>query len=177
VAKLRASEASETARLAFEFLILTACRTAEVLGATWSEIDLAQRVWAVPADRMKAGRAHRVPLSDRCVEILKRARELSPASKHVFPGRSGAKPLSNMVFLMALRRMQLPVTAHGFRSSFRDWAAEKTNISREVCEMALAHVASNKVEAAYRRGDLFERRRELMQLWAEFIEQNAGARE
>lgn len=174
VAKLRASEASETARLAFEFLILTACRTAEVLRATWSELDLDQRVWTVPADRMKAGRAHRVPLSDPCLKILKRARELSPEGEHVFPGRSGTKPLSNMVFLMTLRRMQLPITAHGFRSSFRDWAAEQTNVPREVCEMALAHVVSNKVEAAYRRGDLFERRRELMRLWAAFIEQEAG---
>ncbi len=177
VAKLRSSGASETARLAFEFLILTACRTAEVLGATWSEVDFVQRVWPVPTDRMKAGRAHRVPLSDRCVEILKRTRELSPESEHVFPGRSSTKPLSNMVFLMALRRMQLLVTAYGFRSSFRDWAAEQTNVSREVCEMALAHVVSNKVEAAYRRGDLFERRRELMELWAAFIEQEAGAPE
>jgi len=177
VAKLRTSEASETARLAFEFLILTACRTAEVLGATWSEVDLAQRVWTVPADRMKAGRAHRVPLTSRSIEILKRARELSPERECVFPGRSGAKPLSNMVFLMALRRMKLPITAHGFRSSFRDWAAEQTNVPREVCEMALAHFVSNKVEAAYLRGDLFERRRELMRLWAEFIEQNVGARE
>ncbi|MBF9235431.1 tyrosine-type recombinase/integrase [Microvirga alba] len=177
VAELRASAVSETVRLAFEFLILTACRTAEVLGATWSEVDIAQRIWTVPADRMKAGRAHRVPLSDRSIEILKRARQLSQESEYVFPGRSGAKPLSNMVFLMTLRRMQLPITAHGFRSSFRDWAAEQTNVPREVCEMALAHVVSNKVEAAYRRGDLFELRRELMRLWATFIEQDAGASE
>lgn len=169
-ATLRASDASEAARLAFEFLILTASRTAEVLGATWSEVDLNERIWTVPAHRIKAGRAHRVPLPDRCIEVLKRARELSTESDHVFTGRSGHKPLSNMVFLMILRRMQLPITAHGFRSSFRDWAAEQTHFPREVCEMALAHAISNKVEAAYRRGDLFERRRELMDVWAAFVE-------
>lgn len=170
---LRASDAGEITRLAFEFLILTASRTSEVLQARWNEIDLDQALWTVPAERMKAGRIHRVPLSDRCLAILKRARELGADSSYVFPGRSADKPLSNMVFLMMLRRMKLDVTAHGFRSSFRDWAAEATHFPREVAEMALAHTIENKVEAAYRRGDLMEKRREMMTAWAEFAGSNA----
>jgi integrase len=165
VRQLRASENSEVVRLAFEFLILTAARTSEVLGAKWTEVDFAEKIWTVPAERMKAGRQHRVPLAPRALEILNRAQEIAGGSEYVFPGRAGTRPLSNMVFLMTLRRMKLDVTAHGFRSSFRDWAAEQTNFPREVCEMALAHSVENKVEAAYRRGDLFEKRRELMTAW------------
>lgn len=160
---------SEGARLAFEFLILTASRTNEVLGMMWQEVDDDGRTWTVPAERMKAKRIHRVPLSPRCMEILDRAKQIGAQSAFVFPGRSGDKPLSNMVFLMTLRRMNLEVTAHGFRSSFRDWAAEETNFPREVCEMALAHTVENRVEAAYRRGDLFDKRRELMTLWSQFV--------
>ena len=156
-------------RLAFEFLILTASGTEEALGMQWAEVDEAGRTWAVPAERMKAKRAHRVPLSSRCTEILDRAKQLGARSTFVFPGRSGDKPLSNMVFLMALRRMNLQATAHGFRSSFRDWAAEQTSFPREVCEMALAYVVENRVEAAYRRSDLFEKRRELMDCWAIYV--------
>ncbi|MBM1174561.1 tyrosine-type recombinase/integrase [Microvirga arabica] len=173
VSRLRASDSSELVRLAFEFLILTACRTSEVLGARWEEVDLAERVWVVPTERMKTGRQHRVPLSERAVEILMRAKETGGGSDYLFPGRGGTKPLSNMVFLMALRRMQLDITAHGFRSSFRDWAAEQTSFPREVCEMALAHVIENRVEAAYRRGDLFEKRRDLMEQWSEFARANS----
>ena len=165
---LRRSGMDEATRLAFEFLILTATRTNEVLCAKWVEIDLECRMWTIPAVRMKAARAHRVPLSPRCVEILKRASGLFSDSAYVFAGRSANKPLSNMVFLMALRRMNLPVTAHGFRSAFRDWASERTNFAREVCEMALAHTIKSKSEAAYRRGDLLEKRRELMDIWAGF---------
>jgi integrase len=172
VSRLRATSHTEMGRLAFEFLILTAARTGEVLGGKWSEIDLTQGIWTVPAERMKAGRPHRVPLSERAVEILTRAKEIGGGSDYLFPGRGGTKPLSNMVFLMALRRMQLDITAHGFRSSFRDWAAEQTSFPREVCEMALAHVVENRVEAAYRRGDLFEKRRELMDAWAAFAHQS-----
>lgn len=169
VARLRAmSGPGEIGRLAFEFLILTAARTGEVLGARWSEIDESERLWTVPAVRMKAGREHRVPLAGRALTILDRAKELSGGSALVFPGRGGERPLSNMVFLMALRRMGQTITAHGFRSSFRDWAAETTTLPREVSEMALAHTIENRVEAAYRRGDLLKKRRELMERWASF---------
>ncbi|WP_246692892.1 hypothetical protein [Methylobacterium sp. WL64] len=118
---------------------------------------------------MKAKREHRVPLGERSLLILDRARESAAGSTLVFPGRSGEKPLSNMVFLMLLRRLGLSITAHGFRSSFRDWAAERTSLPREVAEMALAHTVENRVEAAYARSDLLERRRELMDQWARFV--------
>jgi integrase len=166
---LRNSSSGEMAKLAFEFLILTASRTSEVLGAEWAEIDLEEQVWTVPPERIKTGRQHRVPLSPRCIEILRLAAEHSAGTQYVFPGRSKDKPFSNMVFLKALERMNLDVTAHGFRSSFRDWASEQTNFSREVCEMALAHAIESRVEAAYRRGDLFEKRRELMAAWSEYV--------
>ena len=165
---LREAEASDSVRLAFEFTILTAARTSETLRAQWAEFDLDARTWTIPGSRMKAGVDHRVPLSKRCLEILKRAKALK-VGDFVFPGRSAKKPLSNMAFLMTLRRMKRgDVTAHGFRSSFRDWAAERTNFSRAVCESALAHTLQNKTEAAYNRTDLFERRRELMATWSAF---------
>ena len=170
VARLRSSDQGEMARLAFEFLILTAARTGEVLGAEWAEVDVEQALWIVPAVRMKARREHRVPLSTRAVALLQRARELDGHSTYLFPGRQHGKPMSNMVFLMTLRRMQVPITAHGFRSSFRDWAAEATSLPREVAEMALAHTIESKVEAAYRRGDLLTKRREMMDQWSEFID-------
>jgi integrase len=166
--RLRSCGASEPARLAFELLILTAARTSEVLGATWSEIHLERGLWIIPAKRMKSGREHRVPLAPRCIEILSRAKECAGPSEYVFPSRSPKKPLSNMVFLMTLRRMNIDVTAHGFRSAFRDWASEQTSYPREVCEMALAHTIPNKSEAAYRRGDLLEKRRDLMVTWSSF---------
>ena len=164
---LRTVEAGASARLAFEFTILTTARTSEVIEAQWAEIDLKKKTWTIPAQRMKAKREHRVPLSPRCVAILKEARKLNEDSKYVFPGRADDKPLSNMVFLMLLRRMNLDITAHGFRSSFRDWASEQTNFPSAVCEAALAHVIKDKTEAAYNRTDLFEKRRELMTQWAE----------
>ena len=173
--QLRTSDANEITRLGLEFLILTAARTGEVIGARWDELDLDASIWAVPADRMKAKREHRVPLTDRCVEILDRAREIGCGSDFLFPGRSPKKPLSNMAFLMLLRRMGEAVTAHGFRSTFSDWAAERTHHPREVVEMALAHTVKNKVEAAYRRGDLFEKRRELMRDWTHFVETGGSA--
>jgi integrase len=148
-----------------------------VLGAQWDEFDLEEKVWTVPAERMKAKRLHRVPLSGRCLEILDRAKLLAGGSPYLFPGRSPAKPMSNMVFLMLLRRLELPITAHGFRSSFRDWAAEATSLPREVAEMALAHSIESKVEAAYRRGDLLEKRRELMQLWSVYVSDGSGKNE
>ena len=174
VLKLQDEAADELTRLAFEFLILTATRTSEVILAEWQEIDLDEKAWTIPAERMKAGRKHRIPLSQRCIEILKRAQELSDDGPIVFPGRSNKKPLSTMAFLMMIRRMKKNITAHGFRSTFRDWAAERTNFSREVCEMALAHSISDKTEAAYLRGDLFDKRRDLMEIWATYACADTG---
>lgn len=153
------------AALALEFTILTAARTGEVVGAQWGEVDLAKGIWTVPAERMKAGKEHRVPLSPRAVEILEQVKLLG--GKHLFTGTNGNK-LSGMAMSMLLRRMKLGVTVHGFRSAFRDWAAECTGYSHEVAEMALAHTIGNAVERAYRRGDLFEKRRKLMEAWADF---------
>ena len=168
IASLRQTDANEATRLAFEFLILTAMRTSEITSARWVEINHDEQAWIIPAERMKAKREHRVPLAPRCIEILKRAKELAGKNEYVFPGHSPGKPLSNMVFLMMLRRMNVDVTAHGFRSSFRDWAAERTTYPREVCEAALAHALKNKTEAAYNRTDLFEKRRGLMETWQTF---------
>jgi len=167
---------------ALEFAALTAARTGEVLGARWQEIDVAAKVWTVPAERMKAGREHRVPLSDAALAVLEKVGPLAltrngepdPAAP-VFPGPRRALPMSNMTMLMLLRRMKRnDLTAHGFRSTFSDWAAERTAYPREVVEMALAHAVENRVEAAYRRGDLFEKRRRLMADWACFCEVTGG---
>lgn len=160
------------AALALEFTILTAARTGEVLGATWAEVDADRAVWTVPAARMKAGREHRVPLSPRAVEILKLTRQLG--RDWLFPGKKG-KQMSGMTMAMLLRRADMEVTVHGFRSSFRDWAAETTAYSHEVCEAALAHTVGNKTEAAYRRSDLFEKRRRLMEEWAQYCDRPAAA--
>ena len=150
-------------------IVRSVTRTSEVLNATWDEIDSAKRTWTIPARRMKVGVEHRVPLSDRVIEILDKAKTLRWKSLYVFPGREPTKALSNMVFLMALRRVERDdITAHGFRSSFRDWAAERTNFARAVCEAALAHTVRDKTEAAYNRTDLFDRRRELMDAWSAF---------
>ena len=166
---LRESDASELVRLGFELTILCATRTSETLLATWNEIDRSTQTWTIPGERMKASVEHRIPLSPRCLEILTQAQALANGSQYVFPGRSGTKPLSGMAFLMTLRRMgRNGVTTHGFRSSFRDWAAEQTNFPRAVCEAALAHTLRDKTEAAYHRTDLFERRRKLMTAWAVF---------
>jgi integrase len=174
VAALRRQEG--TAARALEFAILTAARTGEVLGARWSEIDLGAKIWTIPAERMKARREHRVPLSRQTLAILEEMKSLHSSNGNsetlgfVFPGaKRGGAPLSNMAFLMLLRRMERDnLTAHGFRSTFRDWAAERTSFPAEVAEMALAHAVGDKVEAAYRRGDLFEKRRRLMEAWAAF---------
>lgn len=169
VRDLRAADAGVMVRLAFEFLILTAARTSEVLQAQWSETDRQTKTWTIPAARMKAGREHRVPLSARALELLKEAAAISGDEPFVFAGRTAGAPLSNMALLMVLRRMKREdITAHGFRSAFRDWAAEKTNVPRAVCEAALAHVVRDKTEAAYFRSDLFELRRKLMGQWAAF---------
>jgi integrase len=168
ITDLNASTAGSSAKLAFEFLILTASRTSEVTGAQWLEIDSEAKAWTIPAVRMKAQRMHRVPLSARCLEILEAARDLG-GDPYIFPGRTNTAPMSYMVFLMHLRRQKYTVTAHGFRSAFRDWAAECTRFPREVCEGALAHSNKDKVEAAYLRSDLFEQRRALMGQWAIFV--------
>ena len=169
-----------TAALALRFVILTACRTSEAIGATWRELDTAGAVWTVPAERMKAGREHRVPLSAAALAILATmALAGSEPDAFVFPGNTSgrgvaknkgkARPLSNMAMVQLLRRMDRPdLTVHGFRSTFRDWAAEETSTSREVAEMALAHTLKDKTEAAYRRGDLFAKRAALMADWAAF---------
>jgi integrase len=151
---------------ALEFAILTAGRSGEVRGALWSEIDLHAKVWTVPSDRMKAGREHRVPLSDVACEML-RALPRFAGPDLVFPAPSGGT-LSDMTLSAVLRRMGVSATVHGFRSTFRDWCAERTNYPHEVAEMALAHTVGNKVEAAYRRGDLFDKRRRMMDDWAQF---------
>lgn len=170
---------------ALRFLILTAARTSEVILAKWDEIDEEAAIWTVPAERVKGRRVHRVPLSDAALEALDRIRGQHP--EWVFPGKRRDKPLSNMAMEMQLRRMgHGHVTVHGFRSSFRDWVAEATTFQGEVAEMALAHVVASATEAAYRRGDLFDKRRALMNAWAEFclpreasekvVEMKAGAR-
>ena len=168
VARLREREA--VAALALEFTILTAARTGETLGARWAEIDLDGRVWTVPADRMKAGREHRIPLTVRAYEILELLAH-GRVSEFVFPGARSGRPLSGMAMEMLLRRMGADaVTVHGFRSSFKIWATETTSFPNDLSEAALAHVTGNAVERAYKRTDALERRRELMQAWARFIE-------
>jgi integrase len=166
---VKSADAGKSVKLAFEFLILTATRTSEVLGARWSEIDRGSSTWNIPADRIKAGREHRIPLSTRSLEILSEAEAIRDGGPYVFPGRSPTATLSNMVFLMLLRRLdQEGITAHGFRSAFRDWAAERTTFPRAVCEAALAHVVKDRTEAAYFRSDLFDLRRSLLEQWSTY---------
>jgi integrase len=169
---------------ALKMTILTACRTSEVLGADWREFDLKTKLWSIPAERMKAGKVHTVPLSDPLIALLEGLPRIK-GSLLLFPGNRKGRPISNMAMLMTLRRMDQKdledggkgwrgsndrvVTAHGFRSTFRDWAAECTHHAREVCEMALAHVVANGAEAAYWRSDLLEKRRSLMTEWANFV--------
>jgi integrase len=171
--------------------ILTACRTSEVLAAEWTEIDLKAKLWTIPATRMKAERTHAVPLSDAVVALLVNLPKVSDSTQ-VFPGARQGRPISNMAMLMTLRRMDVKstedggsgwrgkdgrvITAHGFRSTFRDWAAECTHHTREVCEMALAHVVATGAEAAYWRSDLLEKRRNLMNDWAMFVTAALGAK-
>lgn len=167
MAALRSREA--VAALGLEFTILTAARSGEVLGATWAEIDLEAKIWTVPASRMKAGREHRVPLSDAAMTVLEKAKSVR-TGEHVFPGQSGKGGLSGMAFEMLLRRMGVEVTTHGFRSTFRDWAGEVSNFPRELAEAALAHTVGDATERAYRRGDALEKRRKLMEAWAGYSE-------
>lgn len=170
-------KAGPMVKLLFEFLILTAVRSGEARGSRWSEFDLEAKTWTIPKERMKAGVAHVVPLSERALNVLERARahrQTADGDALVFPGERSGKALSDMTLTMLLRRMDAGCTAHGFRSSFRDWAAEATNFPREVAEAALAHSLESKVEAAYRRSDLLEKRRKLMEAWAGYCAGTGG---
>jgi integrase len=172
MARLRAADGMGARAL--RFAILTAARTGDVIGAKWSEVDLEARQWVIPAERMKAGREHRVPLSEPALVLLRDVLTIRQGD-YVFGGATAGKPLSNMALLMCLRRVKREdLTAHGFRSTFRDWCAEQTNFPSEVAEMALAHVVGDKVEAAYRRGDLFEKRRQLAEAWGSYCEAPAA---
>lgn len=168
VSALQKGPASQSVLLALEFLILTAARTGEVIGAKWPEVDLDKALWTIPANRMKAQRRHRVPLTTRAIAILREASKLAKRGGFVFPGVETEK-LSNMAFLMLLRRMERDCTAHGFRSSFRTWAEERTNFPRQVCEWALAHGINDKTEASYNRTDQVEKRRKLMLAWETYL--------
>ena len=165
---VRASKARPVTKLAFEYLVLTATRSGEVRGAVWTEIDRDEGVWTIPAGRTKGNREHRVPLSRSALEILKEAKVLGRGNRLVFP-RVGGKPIGNTAMSELLRGLRIAAVPHGFRSSFRDWAAEETDHPREVAEAALAHKVRNPIEAAYRRTDLFERRRRLMDDWASYL--------
>jgi integrase len=170
IAALRDRQAASMAALALEFAILTAARSGEVRGAQWQEVDVNSKVWTVPANRMKGGRQHRVPLSKRALDVLAVA-ERARVSDYVFPGARNEHPLSSMALKMTLHRMNRnDTTTHGFRSGFRDWAGNETNFQREVAEAALAHVIGDKAEQAYRRGDALEKRRALMEAWASYCE-------
>jgi integrase len=160
---------------ALEWTILTASRTGETIGATLEEISSREKAWTVPADRMKSRREHRVPLSAQALAIVDELAPVRGQGRFLFPGRTG-QGLTNMAMLMLLERMgHADITVHGFRSTFRDWAAERTNFANEVVEMALAHAVEDKTEAAYRRGDLFDKRRRLMDTWAEYCKHGSAA--
>lgn len=174
MARLREREAMTA--LALEFLILTAARTNEVRGMTWSEVSRSEKLWTVPAMRMKSGREHEVPLSPRAIEILERVAGLANApDEYVFQGKRRDQPLSNMGFEMLLRRMKVRVTVHGFRSSFRDWTGDCTHFPREVAEAALAHAVGDKAEHAYRRKTALAKRKKLMNAWAAYCAGRADA--
>jgi integrase len=171
MAKLRST--SGFGAMALEFAILTATRSGETRGATWQEIDLEARVWTIPKERMKSGREHRIPLSDAAVSVLKRAGEVRLCDL-VFPGRKG-RQLSDMTMTGMLRRFGTEITAHGFRATFKTWASDKTEHSREVIEASLAHVIGDRAEQAYQRGSWFERRRALMADWAAYCAGSGSA--
>ena len=171
---VRGSTASPSVKLAFEILALTACRSGEVRGMTWDEVDLEKATWTVPATRMKAGKLHRVPLSLRALAILREAHSLNQGDGVVFPAPRTGGIISDMAFTQMLRRLGLDFVPHGLRSSFRDWAAEQTDAPHAVMETALAHTVGNATEAAYARSDLFELRRDLMEKWGAYLEGGAS---
>jgi integrase len=166
----RLTKLGSASATALRFTILTAARTGETLGATWREFDLANALWTIPASRMKAGKEHRVPLSGAAVALLTGLKGERKPDDHVFNSGNPQEALSNMSMAMVLRRMDFShFTVHGFRSTFRDWAGDKTEFPREIVEQALAHMVGNEVERAYRRGDALEKRRALMEAWTEFL--------
>ena len=165
---VRGSTGSPSVKLAFEMLALTACRSGEVRGMTWDEVDLKAATWTIPAERMKAAKLHRVPLSRRALEVLREARSFGDGV--AFPAPRSGGIISDMAFTQMLRRLGLDFVPHGLRSSFRDWAAEQTDAPHAVMETALAHTVGNATEAAYARSDLFDRRRDLMEAWSAFLE-------
>lgn len=171
---VQASGAGLVTKAALEFLVLTAARSGEVRGAVWDEIDLAAKVWTIPAARMKAKRPHRVALSSRAAEVLEAAKGFSGGAGLVFPGTVKGKPLSDMTLIKLVRELGFAIDIHGFRTSFRTWAQERTNFPREVAEAALAHVAGDAVEQAYARSDLFEKRSKMMEAWATFVAERRG---
>ena len=170
---VRESTASAQVKLAFEMLALTACRSGEVRGMTWSEVDLNSATWTIPAERMKAGRPHKVPLARRALEILGEVRTISDGNGLVFPAPRSGGILSDMAFTQVLRRLGLDFVPHGLRSSFRDWAAEQTNAPHAVMETVLAHTVGNSTEQAYFRSDLFDLRRGLMEKWGAYLQEVA----
>lgn len=175
IEKVRASNASAVTKLAFEFLVLTATRSAETRGARWGEIDLVNKVWTIPDTRMKAKKVHRVPLAPRAIEILEQAAaDDSKPEDLVFPSATTGRALSDMTLSKLMKELGIAAVPHGFRSSFRDWAGEQTNHPREVVEFALAHVISDRAEAAYARSDLFDKRKVLMSDWATNIRRPRG---
>ena len=165
---IRSSNAAAASKLSFEFMVLTAARPGEARNAEWAQIDCDAAVWTIPAERMKAEREHRVPLSDRALAVLAEARGIDVGNGLIFPSRTG-RPVSDMTYCKLLRTLRINAVPHGFRSSFRDWAAEWAKAPRELAEAALAHVVGNATEAAYFRSDLFERRRVLMDAWASYL--------
>ena len=173
IQRVQASKASASVKRAFEFLIVTAARSGEVRLATWGEVDLDAATWTVPGVRMKTKRDHRVPLCGRALAILHEARQVTPRGNLIFPSQRG-KPLSDMTLSKLVKELNIPAVPHGFRSSFRDWASERTSHPREVIEQALAHTVRSQTEAAYARSDLFERRRRLMGDWAAYLSGERG---
>ena len=173
IVKIKESKISLPTQLAIQFTILSACRTSEVLRASWDEIDMQNLIWTIPAKRMKTGKIHEVPISSGMKDILKDAKDKIGSPDYIFSSDQSGKELSNNTLRLAVqKRLGVDTTIHGMRSSFKDWASETTNFANEVSEMALAHVIPNKTEAAYRRGNLMHKRRHLMQMWSDFINNN-----
>ena len=167
--QVRVKDLHEVLKLCFELLVLTATRSEEARGAAWPEIDMKTATWTIPEHRMKGRLEHRVPLSDQALNVLKQAKELNPDTELVFPSVRKKKIITGAIMSNVPRKAGIDSTVHGFRSSFRQWAAEQTSFPREVCELALAHVNRDRVESAYQRSDLFEQRRKLMNAWAQYL--------